>query len=75
MAGTEQTHDVAALLDAVALMTDLPSEGLARGQVGAVVEELDDASVLVEFGDTQGRAHAIVPCQRADLLVLHQVPA
>ena len=63
-----------ALLDAVALLSDLPSEGLARGQVGTVVEALDSAAVLVEFSDPQGRAYAIVPCPRSELLVLHQAP-
>jgi hypothetical protein len=62
------------LLDAVALLSDLPSEGLARGQVGTVVETLDGAAVLVEFSDPQGRAYAIVPCPRSELLVLHQAP-
>jgi hypothetical protein len=64
-----------ALLDAVALLSDLPSEGLSRGQVGTVVEALDDVAALVEFGDVQGRAYAIVPCPRSELLVLHQAPA
>ena len=62
------------LLDAVALLSDLPSEGLARGQVGTVVEALDSTAVLVEFSDAQGRAYAIVPCPRSELLVLHQAP-
>jgi hypothetical protein len=30
--------------------------------------------LLVEFSDDEGRAYAIVPCPRADLLVLHYVP-
>jgi hypothetical protein len=63
-----------ALLDAAALLSDLPSEGLSRGQVGTVVEALDSAAVLVEFSDLQGRAYAIVPCPRTELLVLHQAP-
>jgi hypothetical protein len=62
------------LLDVVALLTDLPAQGLARGQVGTIVEELDDKSLLVEFSDDQGRAYAVIPCQGADLLVLHYVP-
>jgi hypothetical protein len=56
------------------LLSDLPSEGLARGQVGTVVEALDSAAVLVEFSDPHGRAYAIVPCLRSELLVLHQAP-
>jgi hypothetical protein len=56
----------------VALLADLPAQGLARGQVGTVVEPLDDNTVLVEF--TEGRAYAIAPCPRSELLVLHYVP-
>ncbi len=74
MAMTERGNDQPAVLDAVALLTDLPSEGLARGQVGTVVEVLDSSAVLVEFSDDQGRAYAVVPCPRSELLVLHQAP-
>ncbi len=63
-----------AVLDVVALLADLPAEGLARGQVGTVVEPLDESTVLVEFADDQGRAYAITPCPRSGLLVLHYVP-
>jgi hypothetical protein len=62
------------LLDVVALLTEVPARQLARGQVGTVVEEIDDGTMLVEFSDEQGRAYAVAPCQRADLLVLHYVP-
>ena len=62
------------LLAAVALLTDLPAQRLARGQVGTIVEQLDDKTSLVEFSDEQGRAYAVAPCQRTDLLVLHYVP-
>ncbi len=62
------------LLDVVALLADVPGEGLARGQVGTVVEQLDDKILLVEFSDDQGRAYAVAPCPRSELLVLHYVP-
>ena len=62
------------LLDVVALLTDLPAQQLARGQVGTIVEQLDDKTLLVEFSDDQGRAYAVAPCPRADLLALHYVP-
>ncbi len=61
-------------LDVVALLADLPAAGLARGQVGTVVESVDDKTALVEFSGDDGRAYAIVPCSSADLLVLHYVP-
>jgi hypothetical protein len=62
------------VLDVVALLTDLPEQQLARGQVGTIVELLDGKTLLVEFSDDQGRAYAVAPCPRADLLVLHYVP-
>jgi hypothetical protein len=62
------------VLDVVALLVDRPSEGLARGQVGTVVESLSEETALVEFSDDDGRAYAIVPCVYAELLVLHYVP-
>ena len=67
-------NGVPSLLDVVALLTDLPAHGLARGQVGTVVEQLDDKSWLVEFSDDHGRAYAVASCQEVDLLVLHYVP-
>lgn len=66
--------DAVALLDVVALLTDCAAEGLARGQVGTVVEELDHSTVLVEFSDDDGRPFAVTSCPRSDLLVLHYVP-
>jgi hypothetical protein len=63
-----------AVLDVVALLYDLPAEGLARGQVGVVVEQLDDKTLLVEFSDDQGRAYAVAPCAQPGLLLLRYVP-
>jgi hypothetical protein len=62
------------VLNVVALLADLPAAGLARGQVGTVVETVGKDSVLVEFSGDDGRAYAIVPLPVADLLVLHYVP-
>jgi hypothetical protein len=63
-----------ALLSAVALLRDLPDQGLVRGQVGTIVEPLDEATSLVEFSDDRGEAYAIVPCPRDALLVLRTIP-
>ena len=62
------------LLDVVALLADVPAQGLARGQVGTVVEQLGDETLLVEFSDDQGRAYAAAPCPQTELLILHYVP-
>jgi len=70
-AATEQRPT---LLDVVALLRDVQEHGLARGQVGTVVDNLNDTTVLVEFSDDNGRAYAILTCPRSDLLVLHYVP-
>ncbi len=70
----DKTHEPASVLDVVALLADRPAECLARGQVGTVVEPLDERNVLVEFSDDQGRAYAILPLPVAELLVLHYVP-
>jgi Domain of unknown function (DUF4926) len=67
-------NNAPAVPDVAALLVERPADGLARGQVGTVVEALDGASVLVEFADEQGRAYAVVPCEQSDLLVLHYVP-
>ena len=62
------------VLDVVALLTDLPAAGLARGQVGTVVEISGKDAALVEFSGDDGRAYAIERCPTADLLVLHYLP-
>ena len=67
-------NEAPSLLDVVALLKDLPGQSLARGQVGTVVEQLDDQTWLVEFSDDEGRAYAAARCQGADLLILHYVP-
>jgi hypothetical protein len=74
MTATKPTKEAPSLLDVVALLTDLPAQRLARGQVGTVVEQLDDKTALVEFSDEQGRAYAVAPCPRSELLTLHYVP-
>ena len=61
------------LLDVVALLADMPANSLTRGQVGTVVEQLDDTTMLVEFSDEAGCAYALVPCAADDLLILHYV--
>lgn len=72
MAATDRT--VPSLLDAVALLSDVPARGLARGQVGTLVESIDDETALVEFSGEDGRAYAIVPLPHSELLVLLYAP-
>lgn len=63
-----------AVLDVVAVLADLPEHGLVRGQVGTVVEELDDGVFEVEFSDDEGRTYAEVPLSSDVLLLLHHRP-
>ncbi len=65
---------MAARLSSVALLRDLPQHGLVRGQVGTIVEALDETTSLVEFSDDRGEAYAIVPCPHDALLVLWTIP-
>ena len=62
------------LLDVVALTVDLPDRGLARGQVGTVVEALAPGVYEVEFCDNDGRTYASLALHSDQLLVLHYRP-
>ncbi len=66
--------DRIALLDVVALTCDLGDEGLVRGQVGTVVEELAEGVFEIEFSDDSGKTYAMLPMKSDQLLVLHHEP-
>jgi Domain of unknown function (DUF4926) len=59
------------LLDTVALAEDLPARGLRRGEVGTVVEVLDDDVYEVEFCDDEGQTYAELALDGDLLIVLH----
>ena len=62
------------LLAPVALLVDVPEEGLTRGEMGTVVEHLTDGvqqAVLVEFADHSGQAYSMVSLKPEKLVVLH----
>jgi hypothetical protein len=63
------------LLDVVALLNDRPSDNLASGQVGTIVELLAPDVFEVEFLDSNGRTIALVELNRSELLVLTHEPA
>ena len=58
-------------LNVVALLEDVPSRGLVRGQVGTVVEKLAPGVFEVEFSDHSGRTYATLAAPADKLLVLH----
>jgi hypothetical protein len=59
------------LLSVVALLEDVPSHGLVRGEVGTVVEPLALNVYEVEFSDDEGRTHATIALKSNQLMVLH----
>jgi hypothetical protein len=63
------------MLSVVALLEDLPEEGLVRGQVGTVVENWAPGVYEVEFCDDNGRAYAMVALKSGQLMRLHHAPS
>ena len=71
------------LLDTVAVTTDLPSQGLKRGDIGAVVQVYSPEAVEVEFVTASGHTQAVVtlethqirPVGSRDLLSVRQLDA
>lgn len=59
------------LLDVVALLEDLPEEGLYRGQVGTIVEQFGNDIFEVEFSDDEGQTYAMLALPHHQLMVLH----
>jgi len=62
------------MLSVVALLEDLPEEGLVRGQVGTVVETWAPGVYEVEFCDDHGRTYATVALKTEQLMRLHLEP-
>jgi Domain of unknown function (DUF4926) len=58
------------LLDVVALIEDLDSEGLKHGQVGTVVEEWENGVFEVEFSDDSGNAYAFAAVRPEQIMKL-----
>lgn len=58
----------------VALLEDLPGEGLVRGQVGTIVESSAPGVYEVEFCDHNGRTFAMVALKANQLMRLHHEP-
>ena len=62
------------LYDVVALVIDLPGEGLKRGQVGTIVEIWEPNVYEVEFADTDGVTYAMIALPEANLMTLYWHP-
>lgn len=59
------------LLDTVALLQDIPSRKLKRGEVGTVVEILAPDVYEVEFCDDEGQTYAELALRGVQIIPLH----
>ena len=71
--GLRRTMRELEMLSTVALLEDVATTPLRRGQVGTIVEHLAPGVYEVEFSDDEGRAYAIAPCGGTGLLVLRYI--
>ena len=62
------------MLAVVAVLEDVPQEGLVRGQVGTVVESWAPGVYEVEFADDSGKTYAFVALKAEQLMQLHHEP-
>jgi len=58
------------VLDIVALLADHPDQGLVRGQVGTIVENLEGQIFEVEFSGEDGVPYAVLPVPADQLIGL-----
>ena len=58
-------------LSVVALLEDVPSEHLTRGETGTVVFDFGDGVYLVEFSDKLGQTFAVTELRAQQMLPLH----
>jgi hypothetical protein len=59
------------VLDVVAVLEDVPQDGLRRGEVGTVVERWKDGVFEVEFSYNSGNAYALTALRPDQLKKLH----
>jgi hypothetical protein len=56
----------------VALLEPHQKQNLQKGQVGTIVEILEENKIyLVEFANKQGETIALIPLKESQLLLLH----
>jgi hypothetical protein len=60
------------LLDTVALLGNIPARKLRAGEVGTVVELLDDGVYEVEFCDEDGQTYAQFALRSDQIMPLHR---
>ena len=55
------------ILDVVVLNTDLPAQGLKRGDLGAIVDVYSADAIEVEFVIASGRTQALITLRASDI--------
>jgi Domain of unknown function (DUF4926) len=66
--------DILELFDVVVLTEAISSHNLRKGELGTIVEILDEEVFLVEFADTKGVTYAIVPLKSSSLMKVYYEP-
>jgi hypothetical protein len=59
------------VFDVVAILHDLPEKNIIRGQVGTIIEKLDDNVFEVEFVNKSGETISIETLTGNELFQLH----
>ena len=59
------------VLDVVAVLNDMPDRNLLKGQVGTIVEQLDENVFEVEFVNSKGETIAMEEIHEDNLFLLH----
>lgn len=59
------------LFSIVAILKDSPENKVVSGQVGTIVELLDNETFEVEFTDKKGQTISEFTVKQADLMLLH----
>lgn len=59
------------LFDTVAILKNVPDQKVVLGQVGTIVEELDNDFYEVEFSDKNGETISEFAVKADDLMLLH----
>ncbi len=62
------------MFSVVALLEDLPEDGLVRGQVGTVVESWAPGVYEVEFADESGKTFAMAALKPEQMIRLYYEP-
>lgn len=67
----KKEFDSIKILDVVATLKAFPEHRILKGEVGTVVEQLDEEMFEVEFSNKKGHTVYMVSLHAQDLMLLH----